>query len=94
MDEPVIASSGNIFADLGFPPDEAMLLSMRADLMADLRLVITQKGWTRTEAAKVLRITQSRVSDLVCGKWAKFSLDMLVMLAIRAGIRVEVRHAA
>jgi predicted XRE-type DNA-binding protein len=33
----------------------------------------------------VLRIGQSRVSDLVRGKWEKFSLDMLVTLATRAG---------
>ena len=34
-------------------------------------------------------MTQSRISDLVRGKWDKFSLDMLVTLAVRSGQRVH-----
>jgi predicted XRE-type DNA-binding protein len=78
-------SSGNVFADLGFSPEESALLGMRAELMASLRLKIAENGWTQEQAAAVLRIGQSRVSDLVRGKWDKFSLDMLVTLATRAG---------
>ena len=37
MSEAVVYSSGNIFIDLGYSPDEAAILQMRADLMADLR---------------------------------------------------------
>ena len=37
MTEPVIASSGNVFAGLGFDPGEAAILPMRARLLADLR---------------------------------------------------------
>jgi len=87
-------SCGNVFLDLGFPPDEAALLALRADLMAELRLIILDQGWTQTEAAQRLGISQSRVSDLVRGKWDKFSLDMLITLAVRAGKRVELRLAA
>ncbi|MDR2881690.1 MAG: helix-turn-helix domain-containing protein [Azoarcus sp.] len=87
--EPVIKSSGNVFVDLGFPPEEAALLSMRAMLMNQLRTTIEERGWTQVEAANALGISQSRVSDLVRGKWDKFSLDMLVTLACRAGKRPE-----
>ncbi len=45
--------------------------------------------WTQAEAAERLGIGQSRVSDLVRGKRDKFSLDMLVTLATRAGQHVE-----
>jgi predicted XRE-type DNA-binding protein len=83
--ELVIESCGNVFADLGFPPEEATLLAMRANLMNRLRDVIDENGWTQMEAASQLGIGQSRVSDLVRGKWDKFSLDMLVTLACRAG---------
>lgn len=86
--EPIIESSGNVFADLGFPPEEAALLAMRAELMARLRETIASSGWTQAEAAARLGIGQSRVSDLVRGKRDKFSLDMLVTLATRAGRRV------
>lgn len=94
MKEKIVRSSGNVFADLGFPPEEAAILAMRADLMAQLRLVVEKRNWTQVEAAKVLGISQSRVSDLMRGKWDKFSLDMLVTLATRAGLRCELKLAA
>jgi predicted XRE-type DNA-binding protein len=86
----LIESSGNVFTDLGFPPEEAALLQMRAELMAHLRDTIAVRGWTQSEAARQLGVTQSRVSDLVRGKWDKFSLDMLVTLTAREGHQVEV----
>ena len=81
----ITRSSGNVFIDLGFPPEEAAVLTMRADLMATLRTLIIERGWTQQEAARKLEIGQSRVSDLVRGKWEKFSLDMLITLAARVG---------
>ncbi len=89
MNEKITESSGNVFADLGFSPEEATLLAMRAELMARLRETIAAKGWTQTEAAVELGIGQSRVSDLVRNKRDKFSLDMLVTLATRAGRTVR-----
>jgi len=94
MKEKITRSSGNVFIDLGFSPEEAAVLAMRADLMARLRQIIDERHWTQAEAAKVLGISQSRVSDLVRGKWDKFSLDMLIQLATRAGQRCELRLAA
>ena len=91
--EIVSESSGNVFTDLGFSPEESVLLAMRAELMARLRETIAEHGWTQTEAASRLGIGQSRVSDLVHGKWEKFSLDMLVTLATRAGRKVAVAVA-
>ncbi|MGH8583031.1 MAG: helix-turn-helix domain-containing protein [Gammaproteobacteria bacterium] len=90
----ITGSSGNVFLDLGFPPEEAAILAMRADLMARLRLLIEERGWTETEAAERLRIGHARVSDLVRGKWDKFSLDLLITLATRAGLKVELNLAA
>lgn len=93
-DTRITESSGNVFLDLGFSPEEAALLAMRADLMAKLRLTINESGWTQAEAAKVLGIAQSRVSDLVRGKWERFSLDMLITLASRAGLHPRLELAA
>ena len=67
---------------------------MRADLMCQLEILIRDKQWTQAEAAKVLGISQSRVSNLIRGKWDKFSLDMLITLATRAGKKVELKLAA
>ena len=67
---------------------------MRANLMADLRLYIEKNQLTQAEAAKRLGIAQSRVSDLVRGKWEKFSLEMLITLEARRGRTVRVELAA
>jgi predicted XRE-type DNA-binding protein len=87
-------SSGNVFTDLGFDPAEATVLQMRASLMSDLRLYIENNKLTQAEAAKRLGIAQSRVSDLVRGKWEKFSLEMLITLETRLGRSVRVELAA
>jgi predicted XRE-type DNA-binding protein len=93
LNEKITESSGNVFADLGFPPEEAAVLAMRAELMNSVRDAIDTEGWTQTQAAKHLCIGQSRVSDLVRGKRERFSLDTLVLLATRSGRRVAMAVA-
>ncbi len=93
LDAAVTASSGNVFLDLGFAPGEAAVLALRADLMARLRLLVESEGWPQVEGASRFGIAQSRVSDLLRGKWEKFSLDLLIMLAARAGLKVELAMA-
>ena len=90
MKERITKSKGNVFIDLGFSREEAAILAMRAKLMAQLRKLIAERNWTQNEAAKRLGISQSRVSDLVRGKWEKFSLDMLITLAARVGQRPSI----
>jgi predicted XRE-type DNA-binding protein len=94
MDEPILNSSGNVFADLDLEPAEAAILQMRAELMNDLRQYIASSGMTQMEAAQELGIAQSRVSDLVRGKWEKFSLEMLITLEARAGRQVTLELPA
>jgi len=94
MSEEILSSSGNVFTDLGFSPDEAAILQMRADLMADLRKFIKTKELAQAKAAEILGVSQSRVSDLTRGKWERFSLEMLITLATRAGMRVSLQIAA
>ncbi len=94
MSEEILNSSGNVFLDLGFSPDEAAVLQMRADLMAELRKAIKARKLTQAKAAKLLKVSQSRVSDLMTGKWEKFSLEMLITLATRAGLHVTLKTAA
>jgi predicted XRE-type DNA-binding protein len=94
MSEDILDSSGNIFVDLGFSQDEAAILQMRADLMADLRKFIKAKKLTQNKAAEIFGVSQSRVSDLIRGKWEKFSLEMLITLSTKAGMRVTLKTAA
>jgi predicted XRE-type DNA-binding protein len=94
MSEEIQRSCGNPFVDLGFSAEEAAILQMRADLMGQVRKVIQRRRLTQAKAAELLGVSQSRVSDLVRGKWEKFSLEMLITLATRAGIRVTIKTAA
>ena len=89
----ITESSGNVFLDLGFDPAEAAVMALRADLMGRLRLMVQAEGWTQAQAAERFGIAQSRVSDLLRGKWDKFSLDMLIRLAARAGCQIELAVA-
>jgi predicted XRE-type DNA-binding protein len=91
--QPIIESSGNVFTDLGFEPAEAAILQMRARLMSDLRDYIQSSQMTQVEAAQQLGVTQSRVSDLMRGKWEKFSLEMLITLEARVGRTVTLQLA-
>lgn len=94
MKKSIVKSSGNVFLDLGFPPEEAAILLMRAELMVALKKFIDSKKMTQIEAAEILGISQSRVSDLIRGKWEKFSLEMLIILATKAGMRIRLNRAA
>jgi predicted XRE-type DNA-binding protein len=94
MKEKITPSSGNVFEDLGFDAAEAAILQMRASLMSDLRAYIEKNGLTQVAAAERLGISQSRVSDLVRGKWEKFSLEMLITLESRLGRKVSLKLAA
>jgi predicted XRE-type DNA-binding protein len=57
-----------------------------ASLVHEIRAKVKAAGWTQTETAEQLGISQPRVSDLLNGKLSKFSLDALVnMLALLGG---------
>lgn len=87
-------SSGNVFADLGFEAEEAEHLRIRSALMATLREVIERRKLTQAEAAELFEVSQPRISDLVRGKINLFSIDALVGMLARAGLRVDVRTTA
>ena len=93
-DTRVIPGSGNVFVDLGFDEAEAQVMALRVQLMIRLRERLQEKGYTQVEAAKRLGMTQPRVSALLKGTWKDFSMDMLLTLATRAGLKPELRLAA
>lgn len=87
-----IRSSGNVFADLELPnADERML---KAQLAVQIRHFIEEKGWTQTEAAEAVGLDQPKVSNLLRGRLAGFSVDRLLSILNRLGHNVEVRISA
>lgn len=92
--ETITKSSGNVFADLGFKPDEAANLQVRSHLLSELATIISESGMTQTEASTMLGIQQSRISDIMRGKIQRFSVDALIKLLAAAGRRVDVQVTA
>lgn len=80
--------SGNVFKDLGFPDAEAESLLIRCDLMIEIAKIIEERGWTQAEAAKVLGVAQPRISELVHGKLARFTVDTLLQYLTILGKKV------
>lgn len=70
-------------------PAQTNVMELRTELMEHVRLIVQTEGWTQAQAAEQLGVAQSRVSDLLNGKYEKFSLDMLITLASRVGCKVE-----
>ena len=89
MTTKVRPSSGNVFRDLGFTAEEAESLRLRAELMTRIRRLIQGRKLTQAAAARLFGVTQPRVSDLVRGKIDLFSIDTLVDMLARAGVRVR-----
>ena len=86
----VTRSSGNVFRDLGFPPEKAEHLLVRADLMIRIEKALGSRALKQAQAAELLGITQPRVSDLLRGRVELFSADTLIDLLARLGIKVRV----
>ena len=74
-------------------PAAAENMKLRSALMMALEQHIELQGWTQAAAAQRLGVTQPRISDLRRGKINLFSLDMLVNMAVSAGLHIEMRIA-
>lgn len=77
-----------------YPADQAPEMEIRAQLLHGLTEWLKASGLTQVQAAKALGVTQARVSDLNRGMINRFSLDLLVRIAARGGLRPRLRLAA
>lgn len=84
----VTFGSDNIFADLGRlqPEDHAL----KSDLATQLRLAIKDKGFTQTQAARVLGIPQPHLSRILRGHFENVSVERLLRLLIAIGKNVVI----
>lgn len=87
----VTHGSGDVWIDLGYSPAEARQLRLRSQIMMALEHFITQNKLTQVEAAKLFKVTQPRISDLMRGRFSQFSLDTLVKMLVDAGLEVDLR---
>jgi len=92
----------NLFAELGFSPEEAARLQaasrqqihetrvLKEQLMSELADWIAQHRLKQAEAADILMVSRPRVSDVVNLKSSKFTIDALVEMLCRIGKTVRV----
>ena len=71
--------------------EEAENVKLRSELMIALKAHIARTGLSQAAAAKLLGVTQPRISDLLRGKINLFALDALVNMLAKAGMHVEMR---
>jgi len=97
----ITPADGNVFADLGFAPEEAERLqaesrrriseklAIKEELMTRLGEWIDQQNLKQADAALILGVTRPRVSDVINKKTPKFTIDALVDMLGRAGMSVQ-----
>ena len=86
----VTKGSGNIFRDLGFSEEKSAELILKSGLLQALQETIKSLGWKQVEAAGQLEIDQAKVSKLLAGQMAGFSIERLVHFLPLLGQDVEV----
>jgi predicted XRE-type DNA-binding protein len=96
----ITPAGGNVFADLGFEPEEAAVLqanskriiseklAIKDSLMIEIADWMDQKNLKQAEAAEILGVTRPRVSDVKNKKYIKFTIDALVDMLARTGKQV------
>jgi len=90
MSDKMTVSCGNVFEDLGFPPDEAAAMMVRETLIIALEKELRKRGKKQQELADELGVSRTRISEVLHHKMDRFSVDKLVGLLHRAGKRVEI----
>jgi predicted XRE-type DNA-binding protein len=66
-------------------------LKLRSALMLALARHIKGQGLTQAQAARLLGVSQPRISNLIHGKIDLFGLDLLANMAAAAGLRITMR---
>jgi predicted XRE-type DNA-binding protein len=86
--EPVVRGTGNVFADLGFPDAAERQAKLR--LAYALNQVLEARRLSQADAAKVLGVTQPKVSALRNYKLAGVSVERLMKLLTALDQDVEI----
>ncbi|MEO8718050.1 MAG: helix-turn-helix transcriptional regulator [Burkholderiales bacterium] len=84
-------SSGNVFADLDLPDAQDRLA--KAELAREIGALLTRKGLSQSDAARLLGVDQPKVSALLRGRLSGFSLERLIRFLNLLGqdVRIVVR---
>jgi predicted XRE-type DNA-binding protein len=83
-----VVSGGNVFVEAEHPrPAEALA---KAELARKIGAIVERRGLTQAAAGEVLGVDQSKVSAVIGGRLAGFSLDRLLRFLVLLGSDVEI----
>lgn len=86
--ESMESSRGNVYADIGTPDAEEMLL--KAQLATRIAGILSGKGWSQQEASEVLGIPQSKLSMMLRGQFRGISEAKMLECLARLGRDVRI----
>ena len=94
--KPSCISKGNVIDDLGFSPEEAAAVKLKASLHAEILRVVEKRKLKARQLEKILDQPQPRISELLGGKISKMSAEKLAGYLSRLGveIKISIRKAA
>jgi predicted XRE-type DNA-binding protein len=78
----------NVYADLGFPDAEEMLV--KAQLVVKIAEILRERGWSQQQAAKVLGLTQPKLSKMLRGQFRGISEMKMMDCLVRLGRAVKI----
>ncbi|ABF43450.1 transcriptional regulator, XRE family [Candidatus Koribacter versatilis Ellin345] len=91
---PSHVTTGDIFDDLGFSPEEALESKLKTEIWLAVIRRIEQKKYRQADLVKLLQAHQPDVSNLLKGKVATMSITRLLQFAARLGLKAQIRISA
>jgi predicted XRE-type DNA-binding protein len=80
--------TGNVFADLGFPDAEER--KTKVLLAIQIQQILEERRLTQASAARILGVSQPKVSALVNGRLEGFSVERLMTFLTSLGRDVQI----
>ena len=80
--------SGNVYADLGFPDADKMLV--KAHLVTAIRKTITARKMTQLQTSKIVGMPQPRLSNMLNGHFRGISETKMIDCLARLGHDVRI----
>ena len=88
--KPSHISKGNVIDDLGFSPEEAAAIKLKASLHAEILRVVKKRKLRSRDLEKILDQPQPRISELLNGKISKMSAEKLAGYLSRLGVEIKI----
>lgn len=78
----------NVYAQLGFPDADEMLV--KAQLVSKIAEILHERKWSQHQAAKVLGLTQPKLSKMLRGQFRGISEMKMMDCLVRLGRNVKI----